>query len=112
MKKVIIAVLSVVLLAACGNSNKTYVDDELYQDPVAIHVDSANQEGRNEQLTEPQGATDENAARPSASSTRSTQRRSPKGHDNMRGFDPASEDDMDDNGMSRYFENNDDEGWD
>lgn len=38
-----------------------------------------------------------------------------KGHhnsDNMHGFDPASEDDMDDNGMSRYMENNDDEGWD
>lgn len=33
-------------------------------------------------------------------------------YDNMRGFDPASEDDMDDNGMSRYMENNDDEGWD
>ena len=31
--------------------------------------------------------------------------------DNMRGFDPASEDDMEDNGMSRYMENNDDEGW-
>jgi len=28
------------------------------------------------------------------------------------GFDPASEDDMDDNGMSRYMENNDEEGWD
>ena len=27
------------------------------------------------------------------------------------GFDPASEDDMDDNGMSRYMENNDEEGW-
>ena len=38
-----------------------------------------------------------------------------KGHhkpDNMRGFDPASEDDMEDNGMSRYMENNDEEGWD
>ena len=33
-------------------------------------------------------------------------------HDNMRGFDPASEDDMDDNGMSRYMENNDEVGWD
>lgn len=32
--------------------------------------------------------------------------------DNMRGFDPASEDDMDDNGMSRYMENDDEEGWD
>ena len=33
-------------------------------------------------------------------------------YDNMRGFDPASEDDMDDNGVSRYMENDDDEGWD
>lgn len=33
-------------------------------------------------------------------------------NDNMRGFDPASENDMDDNGMSRYMENDDDEGWD
>ena len=33
-------------------------------------------------------------------------------YDNMRGFDPASEDDMDDNGMSRYMENDDEEGWD
>ena len=33
-------------------------------------------------------------------------------YDNMRGWDPASEDDTDDNGMSRYMENTDDEGWD
>ena len=33
-------------------------------------------------------------------------------YDNMRGLDPASEDDMEDNGMSRYMENNDEEGWD
>ena len=38
--------------------------------------------------------------------------RPPHKPDNMRGFDPTSEDDMDDNGMSRYMENNDEEGWD
>ena len=38
--------------------------------------------------------------------------RPPHMPDNMRGFDPASEDDMEDNGMSRYMENNDEEGWD
>ena len=38
--------------------------------------------------------------------------RPPHKPDNMRGFDPASEDDMDDNGMSRYMENNDEDGWD
>ena len=37
--------------------------------------------------------------------------RPPHKTNNMRGFDPASEDDMDDNGMSRYMENNDEEGW-
>ncbi len=31
--------------------------------------------------------------------------------DGMRHFDPALEDYMDDNGMSRYMDNNDDEGW-
>ena len=38
--------------------------------------------------------------------------RPPREPDNMRVFDPASEDDMDDNGMSRYMDNNDEEGWD
>lgn len=32
--------------------------------------------------------------------------------DNLRGFDPAWEDDMEDNGMTRYQENYDEEGWD
>lgn len=48
-----------------------------------------------------------------SSSTTSRRSSSPaRQSDNMRGFDPAFEDDMDDNGMSRYMENNDDEGWD
>ena len=45
-------------------------------------------------------------------STRSSSRSYENKKDNMRGWDPASEDDMDDNGMSRYMENNDEEGWD
>ena len=48
---------------------------------------------------------------PSRSSTYSSSR-SNDDYDNMRGFDPASEDDMDDNGMSRYMDNYDEEGWD
>ena len=42
----------------------------------------------------------------------SSSRKTYKESDNMRGFDPASEDDMDDNGMTRYMEANDDEAWD
>ena len=51
-------------------------------------------------------------ARPSTSSSYSSSSSVDDDYDNMRGFDPASEDDMDDNGMSRYMENTDDEGWD
>ena len=56
-----------------------------------------------------QEETPKTAAPVSSSSSQSHQSDS---YDNMRGFDPASEDDMDDNGMSRYMENDDDEGWD
>ena len=55
------------------------------------------------------------AKEPVSSSTRSA-RSSSRSYDdddnNLRGWDPASEDDMDDNGMSRYMENYDEEGWD
>ena len=49
---------------------------------------------------------------PVSSSSSSSHSQKSSSYDNMRGFDPASEDDMDDNGMSRYMENNDEEGWD
>ena len=45
-------------------------------------------------------------------SSSSRSRHEDKELDNMRGFDPASEDDLDDNGMQRYFDANDDEAWD
>ena len=49
---------------------------------------------------------------PAPTSSASSRSHKSSSYDNMRGFDPASEDDMDDNGMSRYMENNDEEGWD
>ncbi|MBR0489547.1 MAG: hypothetical protein IJJ68_05005 [Prevotella sp.] len=48
---------------------------------------------------------------PTPTSSTSSRSYESSSYDNMRGFDPASEDDMDDNGMSRYMENNDDAGW-
>ena len=47
-----------------------------------------------------------------APSTSSSSREEYHKPDNMRGFDPASEDNMDDNGMTRFMEVNDEEGWD
>ena len=47
-------------------------------------------------------------ARDIVNSGRNDSRRS----NNMRGWDPASEDDADENGMDRYMENDDERGWD
>jgi hypothetical protein len=61
------------------------------------------------------GLVEEQSVKVKASPPQSGKNSSSKGagtYDNMRGFDPASEDDMDDNGMSRYMENDDEEGWD
>ena len=41
----------------------------------------------------------------------SSKRSSYRPNDNMQRFDPPSEDDMDDNGMSRYMNAYDDEDW-
>ena len=49
---------------------------------------------------------------PATMTSSSSSRSHKSSSNNMRGFDPASENDMDDNGISRYMENNDDEGWD
>lgn len=94
---------------ACGNKSR--------QSEALIHVDQPAVE-RSEPDSTLSSAQDENKkvgekssvpVSPSASSSRSHKSSS---YDNMRGFDPASEDDMEDNGMSRYMENNDEEGWD
>jgi hypothetical protein len=48
---------------------------------------------------------------PLPTSSSSSKRSSYKPNDNMQRFDPPSEDDMDDNGMSRYMNAYDDEDW-
>lgn len=72
-------------------NTETDIEDDTYV-PDSVEIDE----------------TDEPKPAKSTSSSRNTY----KEPDNMRGFDPASEDDMDDNGMTRYMEANDDEGWD
>ena len=53
---------------------------------------------------------EEPKAQLSASSS-SSKKSSYRPNDNMQRFDPPSEDDMDDNGMSRYMNAYDDEDW-
>ena len=88
--KFIPIIIIAVLLLSCGNG-KGGKNNEPYDGGHGIGIDTA---------TIHQIEMMEEKGRP------------PHEPDNMRGFDPASEDDMDDNGMSRYMENNDEEGWD
>ena len=104
----IIVLLALPLLLSCGNRKKyatpdygfddSLMDVELLQperiDSVADNAPTTNTTNNNTQTAPVTG------------------NESKVENDNMRGFDPASENDMDDNGMRRFMENNDDEGWD
>jgi len=109
MERILIILLACVVLLSCGNKRRHELPSsgieegwgERYEKELA---DSARREA--ERNKEERKAA--SYAAPQAG------HRAPQHNesDNMRGFDPASENDMDDNGMSRYMENNDEEGWD
>jgi hypothetical protein len=104
MKKNIVVIALMMLMVACShrkNSSDYYPQsDSSFQyeseekEPDSVIQDVLSKEPVNTE-----------------SSSNSSSRKE-KELDNMRGFDPASEDDMDDNGMQRYFDANDDEAWD
>ncbi len=100
--------LFLLLLCSCGS--KTRQSELIINDnQPTVEVSSSDTT-----ITSVQDGTDkaeEKQSAPLGSSTSSSSHSSSH-YDNMRGFDPASEDDMDDNGMSRYMENDDEEGWD
>ena len=107
MKNVVIMIVSVVFLLACANEKRPKgvgIDDA----PVIRNHVSDTVDVPSVKKDVPK-AKDKLSAPVNSSSTHANKASS---YDNMRGFDPASEDDMDDNGMSRYMENNDEEGWD
>lgn len=103
-----IATLTCVILLACGNKNKQTEPMVIDGKPTVeeLQVDTIGTSVQTESLKEEGNQSTQNSSCSSSSTYKS------KKYDNMRGFDPASEDDMEDNGMSRYMENNDEEGWD
>ena len=117
MKRVIYVIGGLLLMVSCTsrkNSNDVYVSD---MDSVAVMdsmrpdmpppPDSGRLDGHRPP-TPPDGMRPDGPPPPPPHG----KGRPPHKPDNMRGFDPASEDDMEDNGMSRYMENDDEEGWD
>ena len=111
-------VLQSALLANCKGCHESpppiSTQEDIVEWPPKIEVDTivvAKQEVEEQKVPEEKSKAS-TTAKP-ASSSRAVRSSSKKyNDDNMRGFDPASEDDMDDNGMSRYMENYDEEGWD
>ena len=122
MKQVFI-IIAVLSLLSCGGNYETKEQDSLYQESTELSTESASTdttEMRHHQPTSSESASVE----PTGSRSTSYPSRSYEADeeeedeerdeekDGMRGFDPAFEDDTEDNGISRYMENNDDEGWD
>ena len=112
MKKLWFIFASVVILLSCGNKAKSDLPlsdveegwGERYQKELEDSL--AKEKALHEETTK------ESATKPMSASSSSVSSEVHGSSDNMRGFDPASEDDMDDNGMRRFMENNDEEGWD
>ena len=100
-------VMSLFLLSCGSKSRQT--EPSIYDDNPIVEQSELDTVAAS--FIEDSPKTEEKPSIPASSSSSSRFHKS-SNYDNMRGFDPASEDDMDDNGMSRYMENNDDEGWD
>ena len=92
----------ILIFTSCENKTK-------HAESVVFDKQSVVEQSASDTTSSVQEEAPKTAASVSSSSSQSQQSDS---YDNMRGFDPASEDDMDDNGMSRYMENDDEEGWD
>ncbi len=108
-RSIIIGVAFIAL--SCGNGKGGKINDP-YDGGHGVGIDTAtvNEIVRYEDSMPSNKPVTESSK--TASQSSSSSRKNYNEADNMRGFDPASEDDMDDNGMSRYMENNDEEGWD
>lgn len=112
MKQLSFILFLVLVLSSCGNKVTKQDDyDWTNIDSLSKLKDSIEraEEPKIDKVIKEQKKKDVRPSSYGSSSSRSNHR---VNQDNMRGFDPASEDDMEDNGMSRYMENNDEEGWD
>lgn len=113
-----IYIIMCLLLVGCTESRKSkpsIVDDdgmeEIYDREKADSVSGEILQKTKEEVETEKNNQSLSISRSSGSYSSSSRDDEPE-YDNMRGFDPVSEDDMPDNGMSRYMENNDEEGWD
>lgn len=117
IRNIYIVAIFVLMLAisACGNKSRR-VRPSADRDKVVKEqyhqADSSKKEEAKTQQEETRNKKDEVKVPSTPASSSRRRSSSSSNYDNMRGFDPASEDDMDDNGSCRYMDNYDEEGWD
>ncbi len=114
-------ILQSAFLACCNGCNQSpapsYHEAPVKEAPKEVVVDTVsevkqvNEEKKDAPVSPASSSVSTSRSTSSSYGSTSSYRYKEKEPDNMRGFDPASEDDMDDNGMSRYMENYDEEGW-
>ena len=98
-----------VTFMSCGNKSRQ-AEPIIYDEQSEVEL--SNPDTTSSSVQDEGNKVEEKPSSPvKSSSTASSHSHKSSEYDNMRGFDPASEDDMEDNGMSRYMENNDEEGW-
>lgn len=109
MKKVVGLFVLMLLLLSCGNGKRG--ESEVTCGGPGIGIDTATVHEIERYEDSIRAKESLNEASPNVLPSSSSKHEYDES-DNMRGFDPASEDDMEDNGLSRYMENDDEEGWD
>ena len=111
MKKIrlVSAVILMVTFISCGNKSRQ-AEPIIYDEQPEVEL--SDPDTISSSVQDEGNKVEEIPSSPvKSSSTASSHSHKSSEYDNIRGFDPASEDDMEDNGMSRYMENNDEEGW-
>ena len=107
MKYIMATSTFMLMLTACGNKSRQ-------AEPIIYNDEPTIEQSMSDTATSlvSEDVPKEEKKQSASSGTVTSRSHSSSNYDNMRGFDPASENDMDDNGMRRYMENNDEEGWD
>lgn len=108
MKNLVVLIIFAIAFCTCGNQQRHPSDSIVSNELPFVEQTESDTVDASFKEEKPKTNKESSPAINSSSSVHSQR----SNYDNMRGFDPASEDDMDDNGMSRYMENYDDEGWD
>ena len=122
MKQLLYLILVIILISGCRNRYNPTPEEIIMLEETSreLHMDEAIEKAKRaeerkeyweKQKKSSSAQTKKKGSQNHSNDEDDTDDYETKRKDNLRGYDPASEDDMEDNGMSRYMENYDEEGW-